>query len=474
MLASILETMRQDCQLNPGQTLLVGVSGGPDSLCLLHALQRSGYAVIAAYYNHHLRPEAADEARFVENMATQMGIHYVGGEGEVAEEARRSGQSIEATAREMRYRFLFDSAREFGADAVVVAHNANDQVETVLMHLLRGSGLDGLRGMQFRSLTTWDEHIPLVRPLLRCWRNEIEAYCEEAGLHPLLDASNLEPTYLRNRVRLTLLPELEQLTPGAAQRIWGFTRLAAEELQFVDELEQRAWMNCVMETGDEFVSFDLTRLRGEDVTLQRRLLRRAAQTLRPAGEGIDRETVWRAVDFLRSPGRRRQLELAQKMVLRIDQGTLLMAASEYRGHLERYPCLKDDTLLADIPAAYLKLGDGWSISIEQCGNPTPDEFKLERSGLQLETWLDADAVTGKLSLRRPRPGDRYQPLGLAGGSQKLSDFWINHHVPAEVRGTWPLVLCGSEIAWVPGFAPAHRFRLRPESRHCLHLKIERK
>ncbi|TLN23445.1 hypothetical protein FDZ74_03965 [bacterium] len=240
----------------------------------------------------------------------------------------------------------------------------------------------------------------------------------------------------------------------------------------MDELEQQAWLDCVRETSAEYVNFDLVRLREQAETLQRRLIRRAVRMLRPDGEGIDRETTLRAVEFLHSPGRRRHLELAQRLTLRIDRGSLRMAGREYRGQLERYPAMTGDELVAEVPAADLDLGDGWAMSVEQRGIPAPDEYQLERSSLQLETWLDADVLTGALSLRRPRPGDRYQPLGLARGSQKLSDFWINHHIPVAARSAWPLVVCAGEIAWVPGFAPAHRFRVRAESRRCLHLKIE--
>ena len=215
MLTRILQSATQNCGLRAGHVVLVGVSGGPDSLCLLDALYRLGFQSIAAYFNHRLRPEAEAEQDEVKRFATGLKIPFVGGSGDVARLASDQGKTIEEAAREMRYAFLFESARAYCVDAVAVGHNADDQVETVLMHLLRGSGLAGLRGMDYRTLTQWDDRIPLVRPLLGLWRDEIMGYCAETGLQPLLDSSNLERAYLRNRIRLDLVPALEGLAAGA-------------------------------------------------------------------------------------------------------------------------------------------------------------------------------------------------------------------------------------------------------------------
>lgn len=472
MLARIYETARNDCRLSPGQTILVGVSGGPDSLCLLDALHRLDFQVIAAYFNHQLRPEADQEALFVEREAGRMGIRFIVGQGQVSEAARRNGQSIETAARELRYRFLFDSARSLGAEAVAVAHNANDQAETVLMHILRGSGLDGLTGMAFRSLTGWDEHIPLVRPLLNCWREEIEAYCAETGLQPVMDGSNREPLYLRNRIRLTLLPEMERLAPGAGQRLWNLAQLAAADLQFMAQLEQQAWADCVVDGGAGRIGFDLNRMRALAEALQRRLIRRAAATLRTEGEGLSRENAMRAVEFIHTPGRARQIELAQKLVLRIEGDRLYLMGREYRPDLSRYPQMEGEAPLTLAIPGELDLGNGWRITCEQTDLPLAGEFPSRQDELQFDAWLDADDPPGSLAVRRPVAGDRVQPLGMSKGSQKLSDFWINHHIPARARRTWPLVLCGERIAWIPGFPPAHAFRIRPESKRCIHLRIQ--
>lgn len=471
MLLRILETALQECKLKQGQTILVGVSGGPDSLCLLDALHRLDFQTIAAYYNHRLRAEAVAEQHKVEQLAGRMGIIFVTGEGDVAGEAQRNRSSIEETAREMRYRFLFARARDFSADAVAVGHNADDQVETVLMHMLRGSGLNGLRGMAYRTLSAWDTQIPLVRPLLKTWRSEIMDYCNESGLQASLDQSNLEPLYFRNRIRLNLVPGLEEIAPGARGRIWNLSKLTDDDLGLLDDLEQQAWAQTVRECGQDHVIFSLSALRGHPEALVRRLIRRAASLLRPSGEGIDLENTLRAVKLVQSPNRGQTIELADHLVLRVRGEDVILAGREYKPGDSQYPRVSEVGSILIHFNTDVDLGSGWKIRAEECTSPDAEAIRQPRGGLNLEAWLDADTLRDSLSVRPPHPGDRFQPLGMPEGSQKLSDFWINHQIPAVARKTWPLVLEGKEIIWVPGFSPAHRVRITPGTSRCVHLAV---
>src|SRR5512136_2975940 len=168
----MLETILQErCELEPGKPVLVGVSGGADSLCLLGILRETGYQVIVAHFNHRLRPEADQEAAAVSELAKSRGLPFVSAEADVRQVAVTQSLSLEEAARMLRYRFLFTAAKENSAQAVAVGHTADDQVETVLMHFLRGAGLAGLKGMEYRTiLPVFDPLIPLVRPLLMLWR----------------------------------------------------------------------------------------------------------------------------------------------------------------------------------------------------------------------------------------------------------------------------------------------------------------
>ncbi len=474
MLSRIFETAIQKCGLRAGQTVLVGVSGGPDSLCLLDTLTRLGFRTIAAYFNHQLRAESEDELVEVGRVAASLQIRFISGRGDVAATATKMGKSLEEAAREMRYAFLFNSARENHADAVAVGHNADDQVETILMHLLRGSGLAGMRGMAFRSLTQWDDRIPLVRPLLATWRKDILAYCNTAGLQPSLDASNLDRHFFRNRIRLDLIPELEMMAPGVRRRIWNLSQLVADDLDLMDSIEEQSWRLCVMEQGPDYIQYDLTALRGQPESLQRRIIRRGAAALQSTGDTLSMDSTLRAVKFLQTGTRGRKIELEGPLLLRVQGDRLLLTNRTYRAATGAFPHMSiADGALLEVDGE-IELGMGWVLHAETCRPPAEDELHQPLQALQMDAWLDADALPGQLSLRRPRAGDRYQPLGMQAGRQKLSDFWINRKIPADVRKDWPLLVCGDEIVWVLGFAPNQTVRVRPETVSCIHLMLRRK
>ncbi|MFH2040471.1 MAG: tRNA lysidine(34) synthetase TilS, partial [Chloroflexota bacterium] len=195
--------------------ILVGVSGGPDSLCLLDVLVKAKRPVIVAHFNHLLRPESDQEAEHVKHMAQHYGLPFVTGSQDVKAFASKNGFSLEEAARKLRYRFLFAQAHKLGAMVIAVAHQADDQVETVLMHFLRGAGLNGLKGMiPVTLLPEFDPEIRLIRPLLRTWRKDIEAYCETHKLDTVEDLTNLDQTYFRNRLRHSLIPTMETYNPG--------------------------------------------------------------------------------------------------------------------------------------------------------------------------------------------------------------------------------------------------------------------
>ena len=209
MLNNIATIFRDNCKLTRDRPILVGVSGGPDSLCLMESLRQEGYSVIVAHFNHQLRPDSDVEANSLEKTVSRKNIPSIFDSGDVRGYAESEGLSIEEAAREMRYRFLFEQARDCNAQALAVGHTADDQVETVLMHFLRGAGLTGLKGMTYRSfLPAFDERMPIVRPLLDIWREETVVFCAANGLRPYYDPSNDSLNFLRNRIRHLLIPHL--------------------------------------------------------------------------------------------------------------------------------------------------------------------------------------------------------------------------------------------------------------------------
>ncbi len=465
MLEQVEKVLREHCGLSKDRLIVVGLSGGPDSLCLLHLLARAGYPIRAAHFNHHLRPESGLEAAKVAEIAAGLGIEFVLGEGDVRGCARDRGLSIEAAARELRYGFLFSQARACGAQALAVGHTADDQVETILMHFVRGSGLRGLGGMSHRTIVrTLDPSIPIVRPLLDVWHAETEQYCESNGLVPLRDASNASVEFMRNRIRLELIPLLETYNPQIRQTILRNSSVLASDQALLDELLNTPWREVVFRGGETFLAFDLARLEQCSLAVRRQLLLRAARHLEP-GEQIDSAVLNRALEFI-SGSRGRRADFAAGLSLYRESSALYMAKSGAELPAEAWPQLPlgVDSLAVSIPGR-VALSDGWLLETNSYPRTFPADAEVLRS--QVDRFcadMDRACLPSSLQVRVRRPGDRIQPLGLGGHSQKLSDFFVNAKVPARARGRWPLVCSGETVVWVPGVRMAEPFRLTAESR----------
>jgi tRNA(Ile)-lysidine synthase len=461
------KTILEDCRVDLLRPVVMGVSGGPDSLCLLDGLHQMGFHVIVAHFNHLLRAEAGEDAQRVADIAAKRGLPFELGSLDVGMVAREEKLSIEEVARMARYRFLFDCARRHAAQAVAVGHNADDQVETALMHLLRGTGLAGLKAMNFRViLAEWDPDIPLVRPLLATWRAEIDTYCQEHDLQPVQDASNFDTKFFRNRLRHDLLPVLQGYNPQVKQNIWRMTRVLSGDAEVVDAAVDEAWSKGLIERGAQDVVFNASKLERMSRGMQRRLLRKGIAKLQPGLRDIDFDMVERGIEFLHHPSRSRQIDLMQGVRLFLEGGQVYLAKEDALLLEEEWPQIGVGTeWVLEIPGA-LDLGRGWKIAAD-LGLMEPGY----RTAGRWEAYLDADRLPERLAIRTMQTGERFQPLGLEGRSQKLSDFWVNGGVPRRARHGWPLIYSGNEVVWVPGFRLDHRYRITDSTKKVVHLAI---
>jgi len=468
---TVLDLVRQalleDNPLDVSLPLVVGVSGGPDSLCALDCLCQLGFRPVVAHFDHHLRPDSGEDARAVAEMAAQRGLTFAGGEGDVSSFVEQERLSVEEAARILRYRFLFSTARQVGAQAVVVGHTADDQVETVLMHLLRGAGLAGLKGMQpFGVIETWDTQIPLARPLLRAWRSEIEDYCREQGLQPLMDATNRQVTYFRNRLRHELLPELQRYNPQIKDVILRTAEVLAGDWQVVEQAAGQAWQAVFLEATPACCAVDREKLARLPLGLQRAVLRRMLAVLRPGLRDVDFESIERGVAFLAAPTRSRSLELLQGLRLTWKPERLVLAEIGVQPIDPGSPWIDPGVELSLSVPGRLALEGGWWLEAERAA--PPEDLK---AASKWEAWLDEDRLELPLKVRLALSGERFQPFGMRGRSQKLSDFWINAGVPRALRRGWPLVCSAGQVVWVPGHRIAENARVTPATRSVVHLKL---
>ena len=291
-LLSSLSAALAACDMR-GKTLLVAVSGGGDSLALLYALQRLrpefDLQLYGAHLNHNLRGAASDaDAAFVQDTFRRLAIPCDIHSADVAAYRRERSLSLEDAARRLRYRFLAAVAARHNARAVAVAHTADDQAETLLMHIIRGSGLTGLRGMQpLERLTIAHADLTLFRPLLDITRAQTYAYCAALGLQPRHDETNLSLERARNRIRLELLPLIERVNPAARAALLRLAHNATEDAAYIQQQAHAAWREIARQSDSGIIALDAPALAQQHPAIQSRILRRAAQAAQDSAAGLE-------------------------------------------------------------------------------------------------------------------------------------------------------------------------------------------
>lgn len=471
------------CLLVKDRPLLVGVSGGPDSLYLLYRLREFGYLPIAAHFNHGLRPEADAEAEKVAEITRHWKLPYRYAFSDVKKIASMQKLSIEEAAREARYRFLFGQAAEENAQAVAVGHNADDQAETLLLHLIQGTGLSGLRAMSFRSLpNSWSSNIPLVRPLLGTWRKEILIFLADQGLDPLHDQSNQDQSFLRNRIRLELLPLLEEYNPAVRQLLWQTTRVIGQDYALLDQLVDEAWEKALIESASDYLVFNLDSIKTQPPSMIRLLIRRAIAHLSPGHRSMSYKRTLQAQTFIQSASSGDSIDLVANLALQIEEGRIWVFNRNTKLPTLQWPQLEPGTE-ADLPVpGIFKLNDSWIIE-SKIMPLDPASKQIATTNVDpFQAWFDPEKVDLPLTVRTRRPGDRIQLLGMQGASTKISDLMINLKMPVRARPGWPIICAKTRthqaeneiepILWVPGYRVSEIGCLDSQSRLAIQLHVK--
>jgi tRNA(Ile)-lysidine synthase len=324
--------------------------------------------------------------------------------------------------------------------------------------------------MQVRTyLPEFDARIPLVRPLLGVWRAEIERFCQLNDLQPLQDASNQSREFLRNRIRLDLLPQLEAYNPRIRAALWRSARILGDDYAILDEVLRDAWRTCLVSEDPDQITFALEDLLTYPPEQQRHLIRRALERLAPETVDVRYDLLERAVAFLdgQREGRR---DLSGGLHLVREGHLVFVLRADAKPFRRDWPQLAGSVMSVPVPGQ-IDLADGWRLRCDLLASESLDMNLALHCEDPFQAWLDAGDLPAELHLRTCRPGDRFQPLGMAGRSMKLSDFFINEKLPQSARANWPLLCAGKDILWIPGFRPAHQFRLTSETRQALALSL---
>ena len=464
----VVRALRREAFVSVGGRVLVALSGGADSVALVHLAkeldQRGDLTLAGAAHLHHgLRGDAADEdLAFCERLAGRLGITFVSDRVDVAALARKERRSIEDAARLARYAFLEDAARDVSAEAIATAHTADDQAETLLLRILRGSGTRGLGAIRPRIGR-------VIRPLLDVRRDELRRYLADRHEGFREDASNADVTILRNRIRHELLPLIEsRFSSGITDVLGREAVLAQQDEDFLRrEAIEKAREIVLINDGafEERLQIDIPALRSVHPALASRVAHDVLSRL-AGSRPISFDHVRRLLDlaaegrdgaFLSLPGQHAERQ-GRSIVLR-------------SGPVARHLEVNSFAFSLSIPGEVESAPHGWAIQAEVGSEALASGGNLAARGA--EVVVAAGALTLPLEVRNRRPGDRFRPIG-APGTRKLQDFLVDRKVPRLNRDTLPLVVDGQDrIVWVVGQSVAEGFRVLDPSQGVILLKVKR-
>jgi len=475
------------------QKLVVAVSGGADSVCLLHILvklrEKLGIRLHVAHLNHQLRgAESEADAQYVADLARQFDLPATIERRDVKACQTKQRLSLEEAAREVRYTFLAQIAESIGADRVAVGHTVDDHIETILMHLIRGTGTRGLRGLQPSS--QWQSpgsSLIVIRPLLQISRQETDAYCRHHRLMPRLDTSNLSLSPLRNRIRQQLLPLLQSYNPQVAEALLRTARIASDDLAFLDKEVARLWGEITREQENNIV-LDKEKFVELPSALQRYLLRTCIEKLLGNLKDIETRHIEEIMAALNKPAGKR-ISLPEGLTFSIEYDKYLLGSDP--SALSPFPILEAEFALKIPGKTQLP---GWHVTTTiidpstvkeepKRGEAPPSNLPLPLDkgkrikGIGLTdngftAYFDLDKVGNKLTVRPRQPGDRFQPLGM-NQPKKLNEFMIDTKIPRTWRRRIPIVCSPQHILWVVGWRIDERVKVTKDTKQILCLKFER-
>jgi len=452
----VRKTIQKYEMLQPGDRVVVGVSGGPDSIALLRILQvlsaEYRLSLLAAHLDHGLRPEGEKERLFVQKMASAQGVPLIGRKADVRSYSRERGLNLQEAAREVRYSFLREVAQTHDANKIALGHTADDQAESVLMRFLRGSGTRGLSG------------IPpvregfIIRPLIEVWREDIETYLRNRKIPYLSDPSNESWQFLRSRIRHELLPHLQKYNPQIRQTLIQMAELFRAEERYWQTVVEEKFPPLIRTHKKNSLTLDISLLARHPSPLRFRLIRLAVEKLLGNLRSIHFSHILSIDHLVMSSQPNKTLSLPQGLMVRKAYHALTLTRAKEEALSFEY--------FIEGPGFFEFPEIGRALRIEYREARTLDSLP-KASNIAL---LNGETISFPLTLRSFRPGDRFQPLGM-DGEKKVKDFFMDQKIPILQRKKIPLLFQGDQLLWVTGLRIDHRARIKPDTKRILLVEI---
>jgi tRNA(Ile)-lysidine synthase len=448
LLQQVRRTVDRYDMLRAGDRVLIAVSGGPDSVALLGTMvalsAEYDIELCVAHLNHQLRgAESLRDQQCAEMAAQRLGFPCVIG----TTNGLRGAANLEGRAREQRYAFLENTAQARKCTKIATGHTRDDQAETVLMRLLRGTGCDGLVGIH----AVRDGHV--IRPLIECSRQQVLGFLQAVGLPFCLDSSNEDRSRVRNRVRHEVIPLLQSISPDVTRKLASTAAIVAGEVRLLDEHVEAIVAPLRSTDG----SLALSTLSQAPPELRPRVVRRWLHHQRGNLHGVNADHIRAIVRLARGRRPNARVRLPGRQLVVREYGQLRFHAVEPSPVCERDQWLTPDSIV-ESPS-------GWQLTAELLAL---DGRNFPRPADLWSLVADADVIRLPLLVRTPRPGDRMRPIGL-GGQRKLQDIFVDRKLPLDARRSQPVVESDGTILWVPGVARAEHGLITPATRQTLRV-----
>jgi tRNA(Ile)-lysidine synthase len=464
MIKKVKEDIKKYRMLEPGDSVVVAVSGGPDSIALLKVLETLSdeyrLTLITAHLNHGLREDADREAKFVCEISKEVGIKFECKKVDINFLRNGTGKSIEDISRDVRYQFLNNVAQRHNAHKIALGHHLNDQVETVLINFLRGSGPEGLKGM----LPARDSMY--IRPLLHASKKEILSFLDIHKIPFMSDKSNTEGIYLRNRIRHLLIPELTaSYNPKLEESLSNMAEIMRVEDDFMKTLTDKIMSECgAKPDNNNEIRIKISELRKYHEAVQRRIIKNVLQRSTPNGQGIGYTHIKMVKDLAYRNHPSGHLNLPYHTLVKREYDFLVFSKV---GKFDR-------DFMKERDQVFYKVTLPGSVKIAELGKTIIFDFAeppvQTKSNKQDIVLMDYDRIILPLVIRTGKPGDRMQPLGMKG-TKKIKSFFIDEKVPLNFRKDIPLLLDQESVLWIAGMRMSERVKITEKTTRILKAEI---
>lgn len=444
----VLQTITEHDLINEGDTLIVGASGGPDSQFLIYILnnlrRELGFDMVLAHLNHLHRKEAIEDEKLVKETAEKLGLKFYSRSRSMDDLAQKLKISSEDAGRRLRYEFFDELARNFSDSKIAVAHNKDDQAETVLMRIIRGTGLDGLRAMDYKSGN-------IIRPILNIRKSEILSYLDTNNISYAIDHTNFENDYTRNKVRLDIIPALSEINPNVIDSLFKLSMIARDDLSILDKVVDEKF-NEIARLNKKKIIFDKKKFEETNTFILRRILRKSVEILKGDIKNFSKENL---DDFLNI------INLDNGKVLIKDDLSLRKSYKYYvlEENKKKDKASKEIFLEAEDQVKF----DGFYIKSSIINN---GKYKKDRN----IGYFDYDKLDFPLKIRTRLPGDRFVPLGHKS-EKKLKDFFIDQKIDKNKRDELPLVLSDDKIIWIASLRISDRYKVTSSTKNILKIEV---